>query len=500
MSPDRVVLAIILASAAVRLALAGTTGLGFDESYMAANARWFSWSYVDHPPLHIWLTGLAGWLTGSEHPLVLRLPFILLFAGTTWLMFRLTTLLFDAPWAGVWAAIVLNLAPVFTLATGTWILPDGPLYFFLTLAAWLLARLNFGDEPEARRPGLWLALGAAVGFGLLSKYHMGFFVLGAFLFLLTTPQGRTALATPWPWLAALLAGLIFLPVVLWNAARDWVGLSFQTRRVGDATTLNPTWFFELLGGQAGYLLPWIFLPLAALLIAALVRGPRDRARWMLALLALGPILVMNAASLTARGLPHWPMPGWLLAVPLLGAALAVWPRRGRGHLRRTAWGHALVLPLLFGALAWQSQTGWLSRAAPTLLHPVDPTVDLLDWRALRPALEARGDWPDDPVLASASWMYAGKLSYALGREVPVLCLCANPQHFAFRPETEGLAGATVLAVLPRQEVDRLGGTLPAFFDSFEEIAPVVLNRGGAPALTLHVYRGSGLVADYHAGR
>lgn len=497
MSPQPLVLTVILVATAVRLGLAAATGLGFDESYMASNARLFSWSYVDHPPLHVWLAGLAGWLTGSEQPLVLRLPFILLFAGTSWLMFRLTALLFDNEWAGLWAVIVLSVAPVFTLATGTWILPDGPLYFFLTLAAWLLARLSFGQEPEARRPWLWLGLGAAVGFGLLSKYHMGFFVVGTFLFLVTTPQGRACLATVWPWLAAVLAALIFLPVVLWNAAHDFVGLSFQTRRVGGQ--FNVDWFFELLGGQAGYLLPWIFLPMAALLALALLRGPGERARWMLALLAIGPVLVMNAASFTARGLPHWPMPGWLMVVPLLGAALAVWPSRGRGHLRRTAWGHAIVLPLLFGALALHSQNGWFERAAPGLLQPIDPTLDLLDWRELRPALEARGDWPETPVLAGRWWGHAGKLSYALGPAVPVLCLCPDPQHFRFRPETEGHEGATVLVAIPDLEHGRLIAALPHFFDSAEALDPVVLTRGGAPALTLHIYRGNGLRPGYHAG-
>ncbi len=59
---------------------------------------------------------------------MVRLPFILLFAGTTWLMYRLTARLFGEP-AGLWAAVLLNLSLVFSITSGGWVLPDGPLMF-----------------------------------------------------------------------------------------------------------------------------------------------------------------------------------------------------------------------------------------------------------------------------------------------------------------------------------------------------------------------------------
>ena len=70
--------------------------------------------YFDHPPLHVWMAWAAVRLFGSEAPIVVRLPFILLFAGSTWLMYDLTARLFGER-AGVWAA-ALDLAPMFTLA------------------------------------------------------------------------------------------------------------------------------------------------------------------------------------------------------------------------------------------------------------------------------------------------------------------------------------------------------------------------------------------------
>src|SRR5215469_15163385 len=103
---------LILVTFVVRLVFAWTLGLGIDESYMVAAGRIVQLSYFDHPPLAWWMAWAAAHLTGSETPLVVRLPFIALFAVTTFLMYRLTSVLFS-PWAGLWAAVVLNLAPVF---------------------------------------------------------------------------------------------------------------------------------------------------------------------------------------------------------------------------------------------------------------------------------------------------------------------------------------------------------------------------------------------------
>src|SRR3954451_10167956 len=85
----RPIFLLILVTTALRLAFAATTGLGVDESYMVAAGRAFSFGYFDHPPAAWWLSLAASHLTGSEAAVVVRLPFIMLFALTTWLMARL---------------------------------------------------------------------------------------------------------------------------------------------------------------------------------------------------------------------------------------------------------------------------------------------------------------------------------------------------------------------------------------------------------------------------
>ena len=56
---------------------------------MVAAGRTLSLGYFDHPPPSWWLAETTAHLAGTEAPCVVRLPFIALFALTTWLMARL---------------------------------------------------------------------------------------------------------------------------------------------------------------------------------------------------------------------------------------------------------------------------------------------------------------------------------------------------------------------------------------------------------------------------
>ena len=254
----RTVLAIIAVATALRVALAAVLPAGVDEAYSVGVARQFSLSYFDHPPLHLWLVG--GWarLVGSEEILVLRLPFIALGALSSWLMYRLGAALFGER-AGLWALILFTLAPVFGVVHLTIILPDGPLIAASLGLALMVVRIVFaGGSPL--RP--WALAGLLAGLALLSKYHGVLLILGVLLFLATTADGRTQLISPGPWLAAAIAAICFLPVIVWNAQNGWVSFGFQSGRSGIGGGLR--WYgpLESLAIQAGYLLPWIFVPLA----------------------------------------------------------------------------------------------------------------------------------------------------------------------------------------------------------------------------------------------
>ena len=104
-----------------------TLGLGVDECYGIGVSHDLDLSYFDHPPLIYWITHFSIPLLGDGR--ALRLPFVALFSGTSWLVFLFTRRLFGAV-SGFWAVLSLNLSAFFTLAGG-WIVPDGPLMFCL---------------------------------------------------------------------------------------------------------------------------------------------------------------------------------------------------------------------------------------------------------------------------------------------------------------------------------------------------------------------------------
>ncbi len=251
------VLALICIFTVLRLIEAAVMGLGTDESYTVAVSRDLHLSYFDHPPIHYWLvhflSPVLGYGRGS------RLPFILLFAGSTWLMFRFARRLFGER-AGVWAAVALSLTGFFSVAAGDWVLPDGPLIFFLLAAANALADGWFADAGTRPRPlRTWLWAGLWIGLAALSKYQAALFCVGLGLYLLSEKDRRRDLLTPGPYMAAILTLLVLTPVLVWNAQHHFASFAFQGAR-GVPNKLHPTGPLEALGGQAALLLPWLFVP------------------------------------------------------------------------------------------------------------------------------------------------------------------------------------------------------------------------------------------------
>src|SRR6201998_2300690 len=218
-TPAGGVAVLILATFLARLLFASALGLGVDESYMVAAGRKLQLSYFDHPPIAWWMAWAAAHLTGSESPVVVRLPFIALFGGHTFLVDPLTSDLFG-PTAGLWAAVVLNLTPVFGISSASWVLPDGPLLAALLGAAVCLVAALRSKGGAAR--GWWLGTGMCAGLALCSKYSAVLTVIGAAGFLVTEPISRRWLARPHPYAAGLVALAVFFPVLIWNAENDWV--------------------------------------------------------------------------------------------------------------------------------------------------------------------------------------------------------------------------------------------------------------------------------------
>ena len=497
--------AIILGFTALRLLLAVLVGLSVDESYAAVMGRHLSLSYFDHPPMAFWWAGLGARLAGRESAFLLRLPFILAFAATTGLMARLGAFLFGEK-AGLRAAFLLNVSLFFSVAAGSWALPDGPLLLFSVAAAYCLARAAFAAPRSSSTEtatagavtGWWIGFGLFAGLALLSKYHGVFLLAGAALFLVTSPRQARQLRRPGPWLALLVAALVFTPVVAWNAGHGWASFRFQGGRAVPLTESGGTPFLDSLGGQAVWILPWIWLPLLVVLASALRAGPRDGRRWLLACLGVFPIVGFTLlTAFGVRGLPHWEAPGYFMLLPLLGAAFEP-DGRPRRWVATWLWGCAVGFAAVVVVLAAHARTGWLRTASPALFARGDPTDDLSDWT---PVARQIGDWgyPDgDALVASGRWDDAAKLAWAMGPSVDVTCVGEDARGFAFTREPRAALGRNVLLAVRRRSGPEPLVAYASYFDGLRALGSVALDRGGREQVTVSVYLGRRLRATLPA--
>ena len=460
-----------------RVALALILDPGLDEAYaVAVSSRW-QLSWFDHPPMTFWwvafMRELGTPLFGADvPPLWLRLPFLLAFTATSWLMFDLTRRLWGAR-AALWTLIALTLAPFFLVSAGSWMVPDGPLVLFLAATARLLVEILFFDPDPARERRLWLLAGLTLGLAGLSKYHAALFAFGALAYLLATPH-RRKLATPGPWLAAGVALIVVAPVLIWNAENQWVSFLFQSSRGGGGRTNWPG-FGRALIGQLAYLAPWTA---AATLVATVRALRRDRAlaapSAFLVAVAVLPIVLFTLVPLAGGdSLPHWQMPGWLFLLPLFGRAMAEIETES-DRLPRIA---RILVTVTIAVLAVAALAFLALRLAPpsrelaTRLKLTGFLQESTTWRGLPEALATRGLLAPDaqgrpPVVVSFRWIEAARLGEALGPRATVAVFDHDPRGFAFLSAPEDMVGRD-LVLLGRP--DTLARGVAAVAPLFERI-------------------------------
>jgi len=488
------VLALICIFTVLRLVEAAVMGLGTDESYTVAVSRDLHLSYFDHPPIHYWLihalAQVLGYGRGS------RLPFILLFAGSSWLMFRLTRRLFGER-EGLWAALALNLAGFFSVAAGDWVLPDGPLIFFLLAAANALADGWFADADAPTRPlKTWLWAGLWIGLAALSKYQAALFCVGLGLFLLSARDRRRELLMPGPYLAAALTLLLLTPVLVWNVQHHFASFAFQGGR-GIPNKMHPTGPLEALGGQMALLLPWLFVPAVIAAWRAARAGPANARAWFCLMLAAPAIVLFSLEPLIGpKSLPHWSMPGWLFLFPLIGAMLANAAAAGKAWPRRWAIASAVIL-IVFGGLALdEAAVGWLGPAFPKAFKKGDPTAEAIEWTGLRDGLAKQGLIHPGEFIVAVKWNEAGKIDEALKGDQAVYVFSNDPREFAFRGDPEALVGHDALIIGRPDAIKGHLADVARYFRSTTPAQPIAIGRGGRDEIQLAVVRADDLLRPY----
>ena len=290
-------LPLVTALMLLRLVTAACAPLSPDESYYWLWAQHPAWGYYDHPPIVAWWIMVSTSMFGHS-AFAVRLPFVLSFVGLSWLMWDSARLLFSDAIARrtlLWLNACLLLSIGSVIAT-----PDPPSVLLWAGGLWALCRLI-----ATGKGGWWLVFGLFAGLGVEAKYTNLFLGLGVVVWFVMDRPARRWLLTPWPWLGAVVAVLLMLPNILWNADHGWITVAKQFGRIG-ADHLTGQYLVELILTQPLLLNLLIFAFVVLGMLAAFQNA--DGRLKMLAALPLPLVAYLLVHVFHDRIQGNWPAP------------------------------------------------------------------------------------------------------------------------------------------------------------------------------------------------
>ncbi len=474
----------IFALVAVRLAVAATAPLAFDETYYWLWSQNLAGGYYDHPPAAAAAIRL-GTLALGDTPLGIRLIFVLLMLPASWAVWRSGAILFGNERLAARAALFFNL----TLMVGAGSVlatPDAMLLAASAFVLFFLAKLV-----ETGRGRWWLFAGAAVGAALLSKYTALFFGVSILGWLLIVPPMRRWLLTPWPYLGGIIAFAVFLPTIVWNAEHGWVSFLKQFGR-NALTDWQPLFLPEHVAVQLGLVTPPIFV-LGAMGLASFLkeRGRGRSARVLLGALVWPLTLYFVWFALHARVEGNWTAQEFpAFAVVAAAAAYGIgWT----GIWAKLAWlCDTLALPVgLIMAAAVYVQA--IFGVVP--LDAVDPTARQLGagWPALGAEIDTLRRQNGARTVLTTSYALTGWLAFYLPSRPPVVQINERVRWVnAPAPDPTLFFGAS-LYVCQGDCTDV--EIIRARYSTVQELARLTRKRNGVEIDTYRVYRVQNLRGD-----
>jgi undecaprenyl-diphosphatase len=360
----------------------GRLDLAPDEAYYWTWSKRLDWGYYSKGPMVAYLIALSTRL-GGDSEFFVRLPAVLLSAGTAVLTFRLARDLSGSAQVGLDAVLLLAVMPL-TSAGSILMTIDAPLMFF-----WVLALFATYRSLEAKSRAHWTLAGVALGLGLLSKLTMAMIIpqAGAYV-ALSRRDGRSPPGLG-PYLALAAGGALFLPVLWWNWAHDWLSFRHVLGQVGPTGGWPPSLasLGRFLGSQAAVATPVLFLLLLIgmwhIARAGLGRARNDAALFLFC--ASVPLLLLCATvSLWTKVQANWAAPAYIAGA----IAASVWRRQssslpvppGRARRARVLFTVSLATALLVTTVG--HFPGTLARLGVPFPSRLDPTRALTGWREL----------------------------------------------------------------------------------------------------------------------
>ena len=277
---------------------AGAYGFFRDEFYYIACSEHLAWGYVDQPPLSILMLAISRFLLGDSLVAIRFLP-ALAGAFVVFITGLMVKELGGSRFAQALACLAVIVSPLYLGLINFYSMNSFDLLFW-ALSAYLIILIIKREDPK-----LWLFLGLVLGLGLMNKISVLWLGFGLVVGLVLTPH-RKLFLTKGPWLAVLIAALLFLPHIIWQMANDWPTLEFIQRATGEKMAGKTPWqfFTDQIMGMNPVLFPiW----LAGLGYYFLSKPGRRFAPLGLIYLAVLVLLMINSKSRSGYLAPAYPM-------------------------------------------------------------------------------------------------------------------------------------------------------------------------------------------------
>jgi 4-amino-4-deoxy-L-arabinose transferase-like glycosyltransferase len=350
-------------------------------------------SYLRHPPLSSWLSGVAS-TTGPWRYVVL-FAIALAFGCGAFALVSLFIRRLDGRAAGLVALLAGLGSPYATY----W-----PLKFNHNIGVmpfWALVLWTAWNAFEGGSLASWALFGAAVGFGMWAKYAILHLVAPLGLAFLLVPEWRKRLAGPGPWLAAAIAIAIIAPQAIDVTLNGATTLKWATHTTPSGAGLRLEWMalFVLdaaLANAPMALIAWFACGgerLKAAIRAMVAPATRTRLDLFLHVAVVGPVvLIILAAPFGVRVFYHWLTP--------LTVGFAAW------------WGHAAAR----AGLQALPRRAWLAFAVWAMVVVVGYVGQREAWRLQSPLSTGAYAAMDGPALAALAQTYwaghgAGRIPY-----------------------------------------------------------------------------------------
>ena len=285
--------------------------LYLDEAYYWYWAKHLDWGFYSKPPV---IAGIIAATTSvcGDGELCVRAGSLIIYPFTSLLIFLIGARLFDTR-VGLYSGVAFFTIPGVSLSS-LLISTDVALLFFWALAFYAFIR---AIEEEGRGWHWWILLGIAGGLGMLSKYTMGVFVFSALIYLALSGRLIRFLTNPGSWLAFMIAALIWLPNILWNAQHGFITFKHTSDIARGSEILHwgelAEFFFIQLGVFGLVLFP--------LLIWGTFSGKLRQHQLLLICFSWVFLFIIFAQALLGRANANWAAPAYIAASIFVSAWL-----------------------------------------------------------------------------------------------------------------------------------------------------------------------------------